>query len=192
MGNGGVNSLGDGAQSIGSAVLLVLNLVAQALLDGAAQTGGLVEQRSARVDLTIRLAGGGTRGSACLFVLWSVLRDGRCPSGSWWAGKPHLPPAVPGTPGWSLRGHGRGLKLLLTSGGRRDEPVPLDQSSRVTVVHGSAGWTHWPQFPIRVHAIRTDSGRPSFSCPSRPPARRAGPPGRRHPCSRGPPRFCPV
>jgi hypothetical protein len=32
-----------------------------------------------------------------------------------------------------------------------------------TVVHGSAGWTHWPQSPIRVHAMRTDSGRPSSS-----------------------------
>ena len=31
---------------------------------------------------------------------------------------------------------------------------------RVTVMHGSAGWTHWRQSPIRVHAMRTDSGRP--------------------------------
>src|SRR4051794_33979601 len=32
-----------------------------------------------------------------------------------------------------------------------------------TMVHGSAGWTHWPPSPIRVHAMRTDSGRPSSS-----------------------------
>jgi hypothetical protein len=39
----------------------------------------------------------------------------------------------------------------------------LDPYLAVTVVHGSAGWTHWLQSPIRVHAIRTDSGRPSSS-----------------------------
>src|SRR3954471_1580239 len=39
----------------------------------------------------------------------------------------------------------------------------LFEGSCATVVHGSAGWTHWPPSPIRVHAMRTDSGRPSSS-----------------------------
>src|SRR5215217_200023 len=38
-----------------------------------------------------------------------------------------VPPAVGGTPDWSLRGQGRGRKLLVPDGGGRPEPVPLDQ-----------------------------------------------------------------
>src|SRR4029077_18553859 len=40
-----LSPLGDGAQSIGNAVLLSLDLVAQALLDGAAKVGNLLTYR---------------------------------------------------------------------------------------------------------------------------------------------------
>src|ERR671927_1482515 len=42
-----------------------------------------------------------------------------------------VPPAVGGTPDWSLRGQGRGRKLLLSDRGGRPEAVPLDQPGRV-------------------------------------------------------------
>src|SRR3954471_18976306 len=42
-----------------------------------------------------------------------------------------VPPAVGETPGWSLRGLGRGRKLRGTDGGGRPEAVPLDEPGRV-------------------------------------------------------------
>ena len=42
-----------------------------------------------------------------------------------------VPPAVSETPGWSLRGLGRGRKLLGSDGGGRPEAVPLDEPGRV-------------------------------------------------------------
>src|SRR5919205_1687075 len=42
-----------------------------------------------------------------------------------------VPPAVGGTPDWSLSGQGRGRKLLLPDRGGRPEAVPLDEPGRV-------------------------------------------------------------
>ena len=42
-----------------------------------------------------------------------------------------VPPAVSETPGWSLRGPGRGRKLLGSDGRRWPEAVPLDEPGRV-------------------------------------------------------------
>src|ERR671927_1595526 len=42
-----------------------------------------------------------------------------------------VPPAVGGTPDWSLRGQGRDWKLLLPDRGGRPEAVALDQPGRV-------------------------------------------------------------
>src|SRR3954454_1840219 len=42
-----------------------------------------------------------------------------------------VPPAVFETPDWSLRGLGRGRKLLGSDGNRRPEAVPLDKPGRI-------------------------------------------------------------